>query len=76
MVEVNWTDQAISDLTNIGEFIRKDSEKYARLKIMKIRERAKQLKQFPASVKLVPEIGNIEIRELIFFLVTTESFTI
>ncbi len=66
MVKINWTDQAISDLTNIAEFIGKDSIKYARLTINNIRERVRQLKHFPESGEIVPEIEIVEIRELIF----------
>jgi toxin ParE1/3/4 len=66
MVRINWTDQSIDDLTNIAEFIRKDSEKYARIVVKNIRDRVMQLKQFPASGKLVPEIERSEIRELIY----------
>jgi len=66
MVKINWTDQAVEDLTNIAEFIRKDSEKYARITVKNIRDRASQLKRFPTSGKIVPEIEKTEIRELIF----------
>jgi addiction module RelE/StbE family toxin len=66
MVTINWTDQAIADLTNIAEFIRKDSEKYARHTILKIRERVKQLKKYPNSGRRVPESDQSDIRELIF----------
>ena len=30
MVKVVWTDQAIQDLNDIGDYITKDSERYAR----------------------------------------------
>jgi addiction module RelE/StbE family toxin len=66
MVKINWKDQAAADLVNIAEFIRKDSEKYARLTITNIRERARQLKKFPASGKIVPELEQAKIRELIY----------
>jgi toxin ParE1/3/4 len=61
MVKINWTDQAIEDLTNIAEFIRKDSEKYAHITVKNIRDRASQLNQFPTSGKIVPEIEKTEI---------------
>lgn len=53
-------------MTKIAEFIGKDSIKYARLTINNIRERVRQLKHFPESGKIVPEIEIVEIRELIF----------
>lgn len=66
MVKINWTDQAVADLINIAEFIAKDSPKYARITIKNIRERTYQLKQFPNSGKIVPELEKIELRELIY----------
>jgi hypothetical protein len=44
MVRLNWTEQSIEDLTNIAEFIAKDSIKYSAIQIKRIRERAKLLK--------------------------------
>ncbi len=41
MVQINWTFQAKDDLQNIAEYISKDSEKYARLQILRIRQRSK-----------------------------------
>lgn len=66
MAKINWTDQAIIDLTNIADFIAKDSVKYARLTTKNIRERVRQLKSFPTSGRIVPETETPEIRELIF----------
>lgn len=66
MVKINWTEQAVDDLTNIAEFIRKDSEKHARITVRNIRERAKKLKHFPTIGRIVPETEKTEIRELIF----------
>jgi len=33
MVIVKWSDQSISDIQNIAEFISKDSPKYARIQV-------------------------------------------
>ncbi|MBZ9632071.1 type II toxin-antitoxin system RelE/ParE family toxin [Salegentibacter sp. LM13S] len=65
MVQINWTFQAKYDLNSIAEFISKDSKKYAELQIIKLRNRTKILKTQPYSGKLVPEINQPEIRELI-----------
>ncbi|TAH03866.1 MAG: type II toxin-antitoxin system RelE/ParE family toxin [Sphingobacteriales bacterium] len=66
MVVLNWTPQSILDLTNISEFIAKDSPKYAIITIGKIKKLAKQLKLHPLSGRKLPEINQINIRELIF----------
>lgn len=65
MVKINWTTQAKNDLISIAEFIGKSSRKYARIQIQRIRERTRQLKEYPNSGRVVPELENPRIRELI-----------
>lgn len=65
MVEIEWTNKSISDLKSIFEFIAQDSKKYAGLQVKKIKERTKQLKIQPLSGRIVPEIDDLNIRELI-----------
>lgn len=65
MARLNWTDQAVNDLISIANFIAKDSKRYAKVTILKIRNSAKQLNSFPLSGRVVPEINIIEIREII-----------
>lgn len=66
MAQVNWTDQAINDLINIADFIAKDSVKYAKITIDRIRTSAKQLKTLPYSGRKIPEVNIDSVRELIF----------
>ena len=56
MVQINWTFQAKDDLKNITEYISKDSKKYARLQILRLRKRTKILTSQIYSGKIVPEI--------------------
>ena len=65
MVQINWTFQSKDDLKNIAEYIAKDSEKYARLQILRIRQRTKILTSQIYSGKFVPEFEDQNIRELI-----------
>jgi len=65
MARLNWTELSIHDLTNIAEFISKDSFKYATIQIKRIRERARILKTKPFLGRIVPEIQEDSIRELI-----------
>lgn len=65
MARIKWTKQATQDLIDIADFIAKDSVKYAKITILKIRETTKQLEKFPLSGRKVPEIDNDSIRELI-----------
>jgi toxin ParE1/3/4 len=65
MVQINWTLQATSDLKNIAEYISKDSKKYAKLQIVRIRFRTRILTSQLYFGKIVMEIGKNNIRELI-----------
>lgn len=65
MAKLNWTDQAITDLNNIAEYIARDSLKYAKIQIKRIRAKAQLLKIFPLAGRIVPELQNPDIRELI-----------
>jgi len=65
MVSIRWTKQAVDDLKSIAEYIRKDSKKYAIIQINRIRSRTQILKKFPNSGRIVPEVNNPKVRELI-----------
>jgi len=65
MVEIIWTDHAIQDLIEIGEYIENDSPKYAELTVTtKLNTPSKKTKN-PNAGKIVPEFGSPQIRELI-----------
>lgn len=83
MAKLNWTNQSKNDLISIAEYIAQDSVKYAKLQIKRIRERAKQIALSPQSGRIVPELGNPNIREviignyrIIYVLVTEERVDI
>jgi len=65
MVQINWTNQAKSDLKTIAEYISHDSVTYAKNQIIRIRGTVSILKNHPLSGRIVPEIGDPQIRELI-----------
>jgi toxin ParE1/3/4 len=65
MVKLIWTDQAIDDLGDIGDYIAENSEKYAKLTVQKLFERTEILKQFPQAGRIVPEKNEQKVRELI-----------
>jgi len=65
MVKLIWTDQAINDLGDIGDYIAENSEKYAKLTIKKLFERPDILKTFPQAGRIVPEKNDENVRELI-----------
>ena len=65
MVQLNWTLLARNDLKAIFEYISKDSKKYAKLEILKIKSRTQILNVQPLIGKEVIESGNIDVRELV-----------
>lgn len=65
MVQINWTLQAKDDLKNIAEFISKDSVQYAKLQVVRIKAKTNILKLHNYLGKMVLEVGNKRIRELI-----------
>ena len=65
MVKVIWTDSAIYDLNEIGEYIAKDSERYAQLTVERLFNSVDILEVHPRSGKMVQEFTNEKIRELI-----------
>jgi toxin ParE1/3/4 len=65
MVEINWTDLAIKDLNDIGEYIAKDSERYAEITIENLFSLPDILEKSPKIGRKVPEINRDDIRELI-----------
>jgi len=65
MAHLNWTNLSIDDMINIAEFISKDSFKYSVIQIKRIRERARLLKTQPLLGRIVPEMKDETVRELI-----------
>jgi len=65
MVKIVWTDQAIQDLTDIGEYIANDSGRYARVVVQSLFESVHPLKFHPKVGRIVPEYRLTYLRELI-----------
>jgi len=65
MVKVIWTNSAIQDLNDIGEFISKDSERYAQITVERLFNSLDILEEHPKAGKIVPEFENDLIRELV-----------
>ncbi|HCN82048.1 MAG TPA: type II toxin-antitoxin system RelE/ParE family toxin [Sphingobacteriaceae bacterium] len=65
MVEVNWTFQSVNDIENIADFISKDSERYAQIQVQRFFEAAEILHTNPEAGRIVPELNNQLIREVI-----------
>ena len=65
MVEIKWTDFAIENLNDIGDYIEKDSLRYAEIVVNSLFDATEILEEFPLSGREVPEFSNRNIRELI-----------
>ncbi|MGM0581287.1 MAG: type II toxin-antitoxin system RelE/ParE family toxin [Bacteroidota bacterium] len=65
MVEIKWLKEAKDDLNEIYDYISKDSKKYATRQVEKIFDRSLILKDHIYSGKIVEEINNPDVREII-----------
>lgn len=63
MVQISWTIQAKNDLRDIADYISKDFKEYARLQVLRLKQRVKVLEYQIYIGKIVPEINNQNIRE-------------
>jgi len=64
---VKWTVPARHDLKEIHDYIARDSNVYAKKVSEEIVERSGLLRTYPQIGRVVPEIGNPEIRELLIY---------
>ncbi|MFN6088113.1 MAG: type II toxin-antitoxin system RelE/ParE family toxin [Cyclobacteriaceae bacterium] len=55
MVQIKWTKLAVNDLKGIYAYISLDSEKYAKIQVLRIRNRTRILSKHPLSGKPVKE---------------------
>lgn len=65
MAEVKWTETALSDLDEIGDYIAKDSVRYAELTVLRLFESPIILEKNPRAGMVVPELNNESIRQLV-----------
>ena len=64
---VIWTIPAKLDLKEIHDYIARDSKYYAQKVSQDIVDKSEKLKYFPQIGRIVPEINNPNIRELIIY---------
>lgn len=65
MAEIKWTLQASNDLESIAEFIAKDSPQSAGMFVGDLFQATERIALYPKSGRMVPEVGNPAIREVI-----------
>ncbi|MFO7669740.1 MAG: type II toxin-antitoxin system RelE/ParE family toxin [Bacteroidales bacterium] len=65
MVKVIWTARSLKDLEEIGEYISKDSPKYAKLTLEKLIENTKLIEHNLLIGRIVPEVKQRDFREIL-----------
>lgn len=63
--KVVWSFEAADDLKAIADYIAKDSAFYATAFVQEIRDASRSLKVFSERGRIVPELSNPNIRELL-----------
>lgn len=58
MVEIKWTDYAIENLNDIGDYIEKDSLRYAEIVVNTLFTATDILEQNPQAGRVVPEFNH------------------
>ena len=66
MMRVIWTRQAVEDVEAIKTYVARDSLRYAALLVERIVGAVDRLESFPESGRVVPEVGDNTLREVIF----------
>lgn len=64
---VKWSKPAKVDLRQIHDYIARDSKFYAQKVSLDIVEKSEKLNSFPELGRIVPEIGDPNIRELLIY---------
>jgi len=65
VTRVIWTREAVEDVEAIKAYVARDSVRYATLLAERIVAAFGRLESFPASGRVVPEVGDESLREII-----------
>ena len=65
MVKIVWTEFSVDDLKEIHDYISKNTPRFAIITVNKIYQRAEIIISNPYVGRIVPEINNEQVRELI-----------
>lgn len=66
MARVIWAPQAYADLEAIGDFVSREAPRFAQMHADGIVASVDRLELFPRSGRMVPEIGDKAIREILY----------
>lgn len=62
--KIVWSREADADLASIAEYISRDSAFYAASLVQEVIDAGRSLAEYAERGRVVPEIGNVNIREL------------
>ena len=65
MIRIVWAPQAIQDVDAIRAYVARDSARYADLVVERIVAAVGRLEKNPRSGRMVPELGDESIREVV-----------
>jgi len=65
MAEVIWSPRAIKDISEIAEYIAKDSLQYAEIQTRLFISKVSTLEKYPFAGRMVPELGINTIRQVL-----------
>ncbi len=66
MIRLIWSPQAVGDVEAIRSYVARDSEHYANLLVERIVAAVDRLEAFPLSGRVVPEVGDESLREVVY----------
>jgi len=66
LTRIVWAPQALDDLEAIRLYISQHSTQYADLVVERIFAAVSRLERHPRSGRIVPEVGNSALREIVF----------
>ena len=67
VIKLEWSEEALEDIESIATYIEKDSPVYAKSVVSKFFEKAEILKDFIELGRMVPELNDINIREIFVY---------
>ena len=65
-MKIIWSPRALDKASEIADYISEDSPKEAKKWLHKLFKEVERLKTFPESARVVPELNNQKVREIIF----------
>jgi len=72
-VGMRWSEQAVRDLEEIHDYIARNSPRYAAVVTGRLVGAADQVRQYPESGRVVPELGDPTVRGIVYELRAGEA---